>query len=476
MSIWNINEKERKIKKLDKDIDIDILIIGAGITGMMTGYYLKDNKSVVIVDSNKYGHGVTLNTTAKLTYLQGDIYNRIKNTTNIDNANKYLESQILAINLFKEIIDKENIDCDFSKSSSYIFADKLKDINKLEEEVEFFKNNKVDIEKSNLPNKKEKFLTYKVNDTYTINPLKYLDSLYDILKDKVPIYENTKIIKIEEKDKYYCYTDSCIIKANKVVLACHYPFFLLPFMLPIKSYIEKSYMIVSKVEDNKQFNAINMSNPIYSVRYYEDKDNKYQISLGESHNTAFNQNDKDHFDKVKKQFNIDDKDIVMSYSNVDIITHDYMPYIGIIKKNMYISTGYNTWGMTNSILGSKIISDLINKKSNKYKELFNPLRKNKVFFLKIPIHVISQIKSYLGPKINKNKKWYKNNIKFYHKDGNSLAEVKIDNKEYIIHNKCPHLGCSLIYNEKEKTWDCPCHSSRFDLDGKCIKGPSTNDI
>lgn len=470
-----MNEKERPIKELKSNLDLDILIIGAGMTGMTTCYYLKDKKDIAILDASLYGHGVTLNSTAKITYLQEGNYIKIKNLCGINKSKIYLESQKDAIKYIKNIIDKEKIECDFKKTPSYLFANKENEIKSLRNEIEFLKENKVNIKKAVLPDKITSYESYKVDDTYTFNPIKYLDGIYNIIKDM--LYENTKIVRIEKKDKYYCHTDKYIIKANKVILACHYPFFLLPFFLPIKSSIEKSYIIVSKVKKDLGFSAINISKLIYSCRYYQDGTNIYQISLGESHNSAFKQNDLYHFNRVKEIFNLDSENIVLSYSNVDIISHDYMPYIGEINDNMYISTGYNTWGMTNSILGAKIITDLINKKENKYVKIFNPLRKNLALFIKIPYTTVSQIKSFTGPKIIKNKTWYPDNIKFYYQDGFSLASyTDKEGKEHIIHNKCPHLGCSLIFNEQEKTWDCPCHSSRFDIDGICIKGPSTYDI
>ena len=116
--------------------------------------------------------------------------------------------------------------------------------------------------------------------------------------------------------------------------------------------------------------------------------------------------------------------------------------------------------MTNSVLAALIISDMIKGLENEYIEVFNPNRFNIANIVKLPYILASQTKSYLGPKINKNKIWYKDKKGIKH----------------IIHNKCPHFGCSLIFNEKELTWDCPCHSSRFDIDGKCIKGPSNYDI
>ena len=478
MSIWNINEKNRKVKTLNNNLEVTTLIIGGGMTGLSTAYYLKDKQNIAVVDANYVGHGVTLNSTAKITYFQEGNYTKIKNLVGINYAKKYLKSQQEAILLLKKIITEENIDCDLKKAPSYLFAVTKEEVTSLKTQIKFLKDNNIKIKRNNLPVDIPNLLSYSVNDTYTINPYKYLMSLYNLLNKKIPIYENTKIIKVKQKDNYYyCYTENYIIKAKNVIFACHYPFFLFPLFLPIRSSIEKSYMIVSRVIKDLGFTAINTKNPIYSCRFYQDNGKTYQISLSESHNTALKQNDDEHFEFVKKRFNLKNEDIIMKYSNVDIISHDYMPYIGEIKKNMYISTGYNTWGMTNSVLGAKIISDTILKRKNKYKKVFNPKRKNLALFLKIPLNILFQIKSFFGAKIIKQKPWYSKKVKFFTHNGKSLASYTDDSgKEYIVYNKCPHLGCSLIFNEEEKTWDCPCHSSRFNLEGKCIKGPSLYDI
>ena len=259
-------------------------------------------------------------------------------------------------------------------------------------------------------------------------------------------------------------------------MATSYPYFIKPLFLPFRSSIEKSYIIVSKVKKDLGFTCISSTNPTYSCRFYSDKNNIYQISLSESHNTSVSQNDKYHFNRVKEIFNLNENDIVMKYSNTDIMSTDNIPYIGKIDENIYIATAYNTWGMTNSVIGAKIITDIINNNSNEYVDLFNPKRINKSNIIKFPLILFYSIKSLLGAKINKNKVWYKN-VKFKNENGKCLAIYKDNNGfNHIIHNKCPHMGCSLIFNEQEKTWDCPCHSSRFDIDGKCIKGPSNYDI
>ena len=329
-----------------------------------------------------------------------------------------------------------------------------------------------------MPIKTKLFASYYVDDTYTFNPIKYLKGLYKILNNKINIYENTKISKIEKvNNRYICYSEKYRITANKVIFACHYPFFLLPFMMPLRCSIEKSYIIVSKVKENKNFTCINTNNPVFSCRYYSNKNNIYQISLAKSHDISCHQNDAYYFNRVKEIFELKEENIIMQYTNSDVITPDHMPYIGKLKENLYIGTGYNTWGMTNSVLAAKIITDDILGHQNEFNDVFNPHRLNIQTILKLPIYIFNNTKSYIGTKLIKNKNWYTNRVYFYKKDGKNMACYKDENgNNHIVYNKCPHLGCSLIFNEIEKTWDCPCHSSRFDIDGKCIKGPSTYDI
>ncbi len=479
MSIWNKKEIVTENEYLKEDINVDVIIIGAGITGMTTAYYLKDYKSICVVDSGNIGHGVTLNTTAKINYFQERVYTKIANITSENKAVEYLNSQRYAIENLKNIIETEKIDCDFKQVPSFVFANTKSEVEPLKKEIEFLRKNNIDVIEKDLPSKITSYKSYCVSDTYTFNPIKYLQGIYNILKEKnIYLYENTRIFKVEKSDdEYICYSSKYHINAKKVVFACQYPFFISPFLLPLKSYIEKSYIIVSKVKKNGGFTCISSSSPTYSCRFYEDEGKIYQISLAESHNTAFKQNDSYHFKRVKEIFKLHDEDIIMSYSNTDIITTDHMPYIGKLKENMYIGSGYNTWGMTNGILASKVISDMILNKDNEYKDSFIPNRINLSNFIKLPLIVFSEAKSYIGPKIEKNKYWYSDNLKFIKKGGKSLAVYR-DEKgtEHIVYNKCPHFGCSLLFNEKEKTWDCPCHSSRFDIDGRCIKGPSNYDI
>ena len=231
-------------------------------------------------------------------------------------------------------------------------------------------------------------------------------------------------------------------------------------------------MVCSKVKNSYDFNAINIEKPLNSIRYYKD----HILMVSSSSNLALASNSKEMVEMLEKNTNIVNYDYI--WSNYDLMTLDNLPLIGFIDDGLILATGYNTWGNSNSMLASLIIKDLIDHKANIYKELFDPKRGfNSQKLINYPLNIFSSAYSFISSKVNKNKTFYHGNPYFTKKDGRSIAIYKDENgTEHIVYNKCPHLKCSLVFNEIEKTWDCPCHGSRFDIDGKCIMGPSNYDI
>jgi len=478
-SLWLDTIEESPIPSLKKNVETDVLIIGGGLTGISCAYHLRNkNLKTVLVEKNKIGLGVTSRTTGKLTYLQELCYSKISKYVSLKKAKEYLNSQIEAISLVKNIIKENNIECDFKESPSIVFATNKKDIDNIKKENKLL--NLFGIKTIELTNEKEFLYAIKVNDTYVYHPLKYLHALKNIcLKDGIEMYEDTCIYSFEKENNYYtCCTKNNIIKAKYIVLAIHYPYFLIPYLFPIKVHLEKSYISATNTNKPKEFNAITGNKPTISIRYHQDNNKNFFIKLTNSHNLAFKNNYNKNF---SNHLNLIDEKPNYLWSNKDIITSDYLPLIGKLKENdntLLIGTGYNTWGMTNGNLAGKILSDIILNNENKYIELMSPKRAlNKGKLINYPINIFYNVKSFIGSKINKNKSWYSNNVKFKNIDGKSVGIYK-DEKgiEHIVYNKCPHLGCSLTFNETELTWDCPCHGSRFDLDGKVIEGPSNYNI
>ncbi|MBE6157099.1 MAG: FAD-dependent oxidoreductase [Firmicutes bacterium] len=478
-SIWLEGIAKDKYPTLDKDIETDILIIGGGITGISTAYHLRKSKlKICVVDRGKVGLGISSKTTGKLTYLQDLIYTKLSKQHSCNSLKEYLNSQKDAIKLVESIIKKHGIDCDYTKQKSYLFASSVEEINKVKHEQELLQYLKVKVQEEKIPLNLDSNYSISVSDTAYFHPIKYINSLAKICsQDGIEIYENSKITNIEkDKDIYVCTSGKNTITCKKVILACHYPFFVFPFVFPLKGHLERSYISASKVLENKTISGINVSKNTKSFRYHNDKLNNYLIYLSGSHSLAFKYNAKENFSKlVDEVYGLKIKPEFI-WSNIDIITNDYLPYIGLIEDNLYIGTGYNTWGMTNGSIAGKILSDLVLGKENKYVKLFDPKRGSSSVSSIIE-DVFSSAKPFLSNKIIKNKTFYSDKVIFAKKDGKNIA-IYIDNdgKKHIVYNKCPHLKCSLIFNEVEKTWDCPCHASRFDLDGNVIEGPSCYNI
>ena len=465
ISIWDEYIEKNKDTQDSINKNTDILIIGGGITGLTTAYYLKDsNKKITLIDKSNIGNGITSKTTAKITYLQQDIYRKLTNIHGKNIAKKYYDSQKEAINQILNIIKDNNIECDLEKTNSILFT--TNNINKL------------NIEKNILSSYGEKINNYQdnfikhgfiVNNTYTFNPIKYLNSLKNVINNKISIFENTIATNIEEKNKNYIVkTNKGIITTKIVVLACHYPFFIIPNLFPLKTYIEREYVCSKNVKESKNITMINIDKDLYSIRYYKDniiyESNNHRLTNKINYQKNY-QKSKDNFIKY---FN---KKPSYIWMNQDIITNDKLPFIGKIKNNLYISTGYNTWGMTNSNIGAKLISDLILNKDNKYINLFNPNRINLPLIFNSLIGTFHYLKAYIESLFNINNPYY---IKI-----KGITHGIYIDKEGNIHKiklLCPHMKCHLVFNKEEKTWDCPCHGSRFDLDGNIINTPSIKKI
>ena len=482
-SIWQEEIKKDNYYELKENREVDVLIIGGGITGISTAYHLsKSNLNICVVEKNNIASGITSKTTGKLTYLQGLIYSNIANFYSKEVAKKYYDSQKEAIKLVEDIIEENNIDCNFTKQKSYLFASFKEEIEKIKKEKTLLEEFGVKVnEIKTLPIDIHSYYGISVTDTAYFHPVKYVNELAKICSlRKVKIFENTNICELKKIDNgYICYTtNNKKIIAKKVICACNYPFFLFPYFFPIKGHIERSYISASKVDENKDVSGINTLNNATSFRFYKNNKNKYLIYLKGSHNLAFKYNIKDNFKPLINDLQRMNLNSDYLWCNEDIITNDYLPYIGEIDSFLYIATGYNTWGMTNGSIAGKILSDILLNKENKYIELFNPKRVMPFAnIVNITYDLFSSIKPFLENRINKNKNFYQEKVLFTKKDGKNIA-IYIDERgnKHIVYNTCPHMKCSLIFNEIEKTWDCPCHSSRFDIDGKAIKGPSAYNI
>lgn len=479
VSIWKDQTKVDKSKNiLTSNTKTDILIIGGGISGLSTGIeLLENNQKFIIVEKKQCGMGITSLSTGKLTFAQGLIYDKIMKNYNYITALKYYKSQKDAINKAYNNITKYDIDCDYEVVPSYVFTNNESDIVKIKKEQRFYDKAEVKYcEIYSLPNNYPLKYGLEFEDTAMFNPLKYVKGLKKVIeKSENKIFENTTVHEIKKLGKVYeVITDRGSIYAKKVIVTTHYPFFIIPGLIPFKTYIEKSYLLATSMKSPK-ISAITSNKPTITMRNYGDN---YFIFGSNSHSAASHYNFKKQFDELMKKYsNHFDSEIKYMWSAHDVMTNDSIPYIGKVNnEQIYIATGFNKWGMTNGILSGRLISDLILKKFNPYTSIFSFKRKFSINrILNLIKNDCKTIFTLIATKIVKNHKFY-DHAEVVNIDGEPVGIYRHNGKEYKVKNTCPHMKCSLIFNEVEKTWDCPCHGSRFDIKGNVITGPSTYSI
>ena len=302
-SIW-INNIHKSSRNIPNNFNTDVLIIGGGITGLTTAYFLCDSiKNITLIDRDNIGSGVTSKTTAKVTYLQGNIYNQLDKNFGRDISKRYLNSQVEAVSIIKNIISDNKISCDLVKTDSIVFTTLDNGVSKINNLNKLLTSWNIDVKYVDHPKIKKGI---KVSDTYCFNPLKYLDGLKKAIEDSVNIYE--KVLATDVRlvdDKYHVQTNKNIIVANKVIIACFYPFFLLPSFIPLKTYIKREYVNAAKVEKIGNFSAVNIDKELHSVRFYKDYliygSNQQRLTSKIDYKVMYNQSRED----FKKYFGVE---------------------------------------------------------------------------------------------------------------------------------------------------------------------------
>lgn len=447
-SVWSNNYNFKKREALDKDISTEILVIGAGIAGILTAYMLKERgMRVVLIDAGKTAGGNTQNTTAKITSQHNLIYDTLISEFGEEKARQYAVANEKAIKKYREIIEEKRIDCDFEEKAAYVFS--RNDTEKIKKEVEAAKKLGIDaefVEESNLPFKIKGAV--KFNNQAQFNPLKFLK----FISEELTIYEDTKALEIEGN---VVITERGNITADKIVVATHYPIMNVPGFYFLKMHQERSYVIALENVDDINGMYIDLDESGYSFRSYKD----LMLFGGIKHRTGENETGDSYISlKEAAEELYPDSKVAYWWSAQDCMTIDGIPYIGRYSDStpdIFVATGFNKWGMTSSMVSAMIISDMICGIENDFSEIFSPKR----FDLSLSISnigkdMVETTKNFIAQKI------YIPSSRIEHiqnghggiveYDGQKVGVYKdADGEVFTVSTKCSHLGCQLHWNADE---------------------------
>lgn len=488
-SFWRDSVSLPTFPKLDQSIKTDVAIVGAGITGITAAYLLsKHNLHVTLIDANTLLNGTTGHTTAKITAQHGLIYDEFINHFGLEKTKLYYEAQKEASEFIQKQINDLKIQCSFQQEDAYIYTNADEYIVKLENEKKAYDELGIASELSDtmpldLPVKS----VLRMKNQGQFHPLSYLKTLVEeTVQNGASFYENTVAVDIEyTKDPAIITNDGHRIISKYVIVASHFPFYdLTNSSYFARIYPERAYVVAG--ESNQTFPGgmyISAEEPTRSIRITEHNGKDLWLVSGENHKTGQGKSTMLHYEALqtfaKEQFSIND--IQYRWSAQDLTTLDKMPYIGRITKsehNVLVATGYRKWGMTNGTIAAKLLTDIILQKDSPYADVFTPSR----FKADPSIKKLIQTNTDVAKHLVKGKfqleerpidELSDDDATITRIDGKRVGVYKDQNsKLHIVDTTCTHMGCEVSWNSGDRTWDCPCHGSRFTIDGDVIEGPA----
>lgn len=475
--------------QLEADIEVDVAVLGGGITGITTAAELTDaGKSVAVVERDRIVESVTGHTTAKLTSLHGLRYDHLIDHFGEEQARQYAEANQSAIDYVESTAAEHDIDCHFERRPAYTYS--RDDREQIEDEVDAAQRLNLPAsfeESTDLPF--ETAAAIRLDSQALFHPRKYLLGLAETIPDDDSyVFENTTATDVEDGSPCTVSTDGGTITADAVVVATHFPVFDKARYYE-RLYPKRSYVLAVRLkEDVPRGMYYNPEKPYFSVRPAPAGDGSMALVGGQNHRTGHGGNVESRYEALRQEasdrFDIDE--VVYRWSTQDYVSVDGVPFIGPIgsgSENVYAATGFGGWGMSNGIVAGKLLSDLMVTGESPLADVFHPIRFNEDAsrgdFCRHNVHDVSH---YLEDYNDYLQEADVQSIdsgegKVLQIDGEPVAVSR--DEDGLVHAAsaiCTHMGCLVHWNADDQSWDCPCHGSRFDRDGDVLNTPANSGL
>ncbi|MFW7379865.1 MAG: FAD-dependent oxidoreductase [Oligoflexus sp.] len=472
---------------LEGEKETDVVVIGAGITGLTTSLLLKRaGQRVIVLEKEHIGSGTTGSSSAHLTNLVDARYSKLIKTFDVGTSRRVARSIMSAIDQIEDLQHELNIDCEFKRVPGYFYAEDERDNDEITLEFEAAKRSGLAVtmeEKAPLPFANTS--AFRVDGQAQFHPIKYLDGLArEVNSGESAIHENTRVVEIHDRDPCEIITEKGRIIANHVVLATHIPLGINLLQSELHSY--RSFIITAKVAGSLPEGLYwDTQDPYHYIRAYQNGDEQIVIFGGKDHKVGEGSS-KASFEKLEEyiRHRFDVTEILNKWSAQFHDPTDGLPFIGKnpFGLNVYIATGFQGDGLTFGTLSGMILSSMIVHGHHEYDDLYEPKRLKLSTAPNFLQKNFSVAKHFIGDRINlKSGKAVDELLQgegCVIKEGRSYLAVYRDTNDELktLSAVCPHMKCIVQWNDAEKSWDCPCHASRFSVDGKKMEGPAMDNL
>lgn len=476
-SIWSKTTEIEKFPQLSGDLETEAAVIGGGLAGILTAYFLqKCGVKAVVLEAGRVGSGQTGNTTAKITSQHNLIYAKLLQEFGEEKARQYASANQQAVEEFRRMIEGAGMDCEFEECPAYLYSTDPQKINALEQEV-------LAAQKLGLPAE----FTTQTNLPFSVagavrfggqaqfHPLKFLKEV----SKELTVYEQTPVKTVEGER---IQTSRGTVTARHIIFACHFPFINAPGLYFARMHQERSYALSLSHAARLDGMYLGVDEDGLSFR------NSGNLLLlgGGSHRCGENSKGGKYamLRERAAQFYPQGMETAC-WSAQDCITLDGVPYIGTFASsvpNWYVATGFGKWGMSSSMAAARLLSDQITGKENPCAEVFSPQRFKLSASMESLLTDGGQAVKGLSRQIFAPPRADIEALPAGHGgvvecEGEKVGVYKDESGEvFMVSTRCPHLGCQLEWNPDEKSWDCPCHGSRFDYKGRLLDNPAQENL
>lgn len=474
-SIWRETEQLPDRAPLPGNITVDTAVIGGGMAGILIAYELrKRGVEAVVLEADQVGSGQTGNTTAKITSQHGLCYHRLLKRFGESKAREYARKNETAIQEYGNIVRELNIDCMFEPAPAFLYTQQREE--ELRMECAAARRLGIDAELCKIEGIPVKYANgLRFSSQAQFHPLKFLSAV----SRQVPVYEHTLV---EQVKKHEILTKRGTVSARNVVFASHFPFQNFPGFYFARMHQERSYVLALE-------NAQELSGMYYGIDSggLSMRSVGKQLLLGGGSHRTGKSPQLSAYDTLREKAEELWRGcrVTAAYSAQDCITSDGVPYIGRFshtRPNWYVATGFGKWGMTGAMVAARQIGEEISGECFQNSSIFFPGR----------LPVLPAWKNLGKDVLESGKGLLKEILYFPGKEfdwlppgqgavirycGKKRGAYKDENGAvYLVSVRCPHLGCQMEWNNDEKSWDCPCHGSRFDFHGNLLDDPAQTDL